>query len=106
MRVPFESVDGVELTMNGSIDFGYLCHSLHPCGKLSPLRPEGLAMPTPGSIELEQPGIFRLVDSRLKGVGIKDDNVFFRRASVFIFFSVDHRDKQQSDEDDYFAHAF
>lgn len=70
MGVSLESVDGVELTMDRSINFGYLCHSFHLCGKLSPLRPKGLAMPAPRGVEFKQPCIFGLVDGRLKGVGI------------------------------------
>ena len=39
----------------------------------------------PRSIELQQPGLFRIIYGRFESIGIKHDNILFRRSSVLIF---------------------
>lgn len=49
--IPLESIDWIEFPMDGGIDFGYFCNSLHFGGELSPLRTKSLAVSAPRSIE-------------------------------------------------------
>ena len=60
LRVPFQSIHLVEFSVNRSIDFGNLGDTFQSSSELYPFWPEGFAVFAPRSIELQQPGLFRI----------------------------------------------
>lgn len=55
------------------VHFGDFDLSLEVCSQLCPLWSEGLAMTTPGSIELDEPGSFVAIDVVFE-VAVSEDN--------------------------------
>ena len=98
MRISLQSINGVELSMDGRIDLGYLGDSLHSGGQLRPLRSERLAVSAPRSIEFKKPSLIGFIDGGFEVVGIKHDDVLLRGSTVFVLLRQDKGREGQGQE--------
>lgn len=89
MRISLQPVNGVELSMDGSIDLGNLGNALHSGGQLRPLRSERFAVAAPRRVEFKKPGLIGFIDGGFEVISIEHDDVLFRGSAVFVLLSED-----------------
>lgn len=96
VRVTLQAESLVELPVHRRIDLRNLGDTFELGGQLRPLRPEGLAVPAPGCIQLQQPGVLIRVDGGLEGVLVDDDDVLFGGAVVDVLLCAEGQRQKSS----------